>query len=173
MKKKMYFTFLPAAGVAFALVYTLAASRGSVAVSLAAAAFQPMSHTYLYTNDGNNVFNDSDSLEQFVAPVVLPDGARVIKMTFYWYDTSLGNARADLIRGSWDSQTYTTLATCSSSGADGWGSCEDTTIYEPVIDGGEGYYLSVQLPTGETVLDGVIIEYTYATSLPLIFRSGK
>ena len=39
-----------------------------------------------------------------------------------------------------------------------------------VIDSGYGYFLRAQLPKSATVLGGVVIEYTYQTSLPLVLK---
>ena len=169
MKKNVSFALVPVVGVALALLYALSPSAGGGQVSVPAGAFRPQFHGYDFTNDGNNVFNHTDSTQYWIAPVQLPRGATVTKLTFYWADrSSVFNLRADLDRASWDSQNPVNMATAFSSGSSGWGSTETTDITVPVIESGYGYYLQVTLPRHDTILCGIVIDYSYALSLPLI-----
>ena len=174
MKKNMYFALVPVLGVAVALLYTLSASTGGGQVSVPAAAFRPQFNGYDFANNGNNVFNNPDFTQYWIAPVQLPDGATVTKFTFYWSDRSSDrNARADLDRNDWEGQNPVNMATAFSSGASGWGSTETTDITVPVIDSGHGYYVQVTLPRHDIVLFGVVIDYNYAVGLPLILGNHQ
>jgi hypothetical protein len=103
----------------------------------------------------------------------LPHGATVTSVEFFWQDTSSSyNARLDLSRHNRDDSGHTPMATAFSSGADGDDSTEDTGINHAVIDNTQyTYFLQAELPRTDTLLYGVTIEYTYATSLSLIARN--
>jgi hypothetical protein len=163
---------VPVAGLSFAPL-TLSASPGHGYVSVSAAAFRPTADGYDFTNDGNYVINLDDSSLSWIAPVQLPNGATVTKVTFYWNDTHASlNAYLHLKRVSWDAPSAWGMATASSTGDGGWGSSEDPSIIYSDIDSSQcGYYLQADLPKTATQLHSVIIEYSYPVSLPLVVRN--
>lgn len=169
MHGNKYFTLMPIFGVTLALVFALTASPGNAEISVGAPAFQPGLDGYDYALD-NNLLINSPTFQSWLAPVQLPHGATITKMTFYWSDNNeTSDIRVDLYQGSWDSQESTPLATLISHGNSGWGSTQATKFTLPIVDSGEHYYLKATVRTS-TALSGVVIEYTYRTSLPLILR---
>ena len=67
-------------------------------VSVSAAAFRPEVDGYDFTNEGYRLVNDNGTSDHYYAPVQLPHGATVTKMTFYWEDTSTHTGQALLRR---------------------------------------------------------------------------
>lgn len=132
-------------------------------VSIPAAAFRPREDGYDFTNRGNQLSNDDNGSDQYYAPVQLPHGATVTKMTFYYSDSSTSNASASLRRIDLPSGGYTTMASVTSVGSSGPGHTETTAIDPATIDNSAAaYYLYWMLPDSGTVGFAVLIEYAYA-----------
>ena len=171
MTRNKVLALVPVVGLSFALL-TLSASPGHGYVSVSTAAFQPVFDGYDYTNYGYYLTNDNDLGDYFVAPVQLPHGVTVTKLTFYFYDDIAPSShsyaylyRADLA-GSTDNLAF---VQSTSTGND---SAYDDSINYATIDNSQyAYYLWLILDTSDHKAYGVIIEYTYATSLPLVLRS--
>jgi hypothetical protein len=171
MKRNKVFALVPVVGLSFALL-TLSASPGHGYVSVPAAAFQPVAHSYEYANSGISVVNWDDTTQFWAAPVQLPQGATVTKMTFYWNDTDEGDDALVVLYRTPFTDTSDILAMAYSSGYGGFGDSEDTDIEHGVIDNSQySYLLAAELPRTATRLNGVIIEYTYPVSLPLLVRN--
>jgi hypothetical protein len=167
MTRNKVLALVPIVGLSFALL----ASPGHGYVSVSAAAFQPEvdGYDYLITHQISNFNNTS---QYWVAPVQLPQGAMVTKITFYWYDRSFYNASLRLDRHNRTISSYSVMAEAWSSDDTGDGSTEDTSIDYAVIDNTQyNYWVWVHLPRTATRLYGVTIEYTYPVSLPLVVRN--
>jgi len=130
-------------------------------VSVSAAAFRPQEDGYDFTNSGWRIMNINGSSDYYYAPVQLPHGATVTRMTFHWYDTSSAVGNAYLRRSSMDA-TWNTMPNAITSGIGGAGSSFDDDILNATIDNSQyAYYLHWILP-GTTVHGyGVVIQYTY------------
>ncbi|WP_456375440.1 hypothetical protein [Thiolapillus sp.] len=106
----------------------------------------------------------------YTAPVMLPDGATVTKMTFHYQDGANHDADVNLYRLSLADATESVMAQTSSSGGGGGtvvtGSAIDNTITNPNIDNSQyNYYLTFYphgLDANNNVpwLLGVVITYT-------------
>ncbi len=135
-------------------------------LSIPAAAFVPQYNYNAQTYNGGSIVRTlSGSYNIFNAPVQLPHGATVTKMTVYWYDDYAGDDGTITLRRSSLSSIFTNeMAKVTTSGSGGNGNGEDTTINYAQIDNSQyTYYLTAQLPTDGTNyvgLYGVIIEYT-------------
>jgi hypothetical protein len=135
-------------------------------VSVSAAAFQPYNNILSYSNSGSEVSAGNTVPTTFYAPVQLPHGATVTKVTFYWYDSiDDDEAYCDLRRNALDG-TDEWVASMVSKDAAGAGSTETETINNPVVDNANyAYYLYLYLPyvdiDNQTKGYGVIIEYTF------------
>lgn len=104
---------------------------------------------------------------EFYAPVQLPDGAEVLKLTFYYYDYSPTNSvKCELYRMSLATHTGDGMANCQSYGSAGDGVSYDDSIWDATIDN-SNYHYCVRIdfprqPEGENDsmgLRGVVIEY--------------
>ena len=116
-------------------------------VSVPAAAFVPGSSGWAYVCNGTYI-SLQDTYGQFYAPVELPHGATVTKVTVYWYDGGAGNVWCELRR--FNSTDYKVMAgNMESSGAPGLGSSHDDTIAYATIDNSRyAYFLEVRI-TGQ------------------------
>jgi hypothetical protein len=131
-------------------------------VSVPAAAFHPRGGGYDFTNNGHTLQNGDSASDFYLAPVQLPHGATVTKMTFYWWDYSTpNNGLCSLYRinlaGSEDQ-----MANALTSGDAGAStSSEDTIINYAKVDNSQyAYYLWLHLPDSAVKAHGVVIEYT-------------
>ena len=134
-------------------------------LSIPAAAFVPQYNYDAETYNGGSIVRTlSGSYDIFNAPVQLPHGATVTKMTVYWYDNYAGDNGTIALRRSSFSLFPLTMAEVTTSGSGGNGSGVDSTIDYAQIDNSQyTYYLTAQLPTDGTDyvgLYGVVIEYT-------------
>ena len=116
-------------------------------VSIPAAAFVPSLDTYDWTISYETLWNRASlELQAYYAPVNLPHGATVSKLTLYGYrDDALASLelfmwRMDRITGGME------MAYINADWALGWGSGYDDTIVSPVIDTENySYVLDVRL----------------------------
>jgi hypothetical protein len=150
-----------------------AAQAGSGYISVAPGAFHPVSDDCDYINYGSSLYNGSGGCA-YVAPVQLPQGATVTKVTAYWADYSSDQeANVFLNRVSHGDVTDETLAWMESSGSSGDGSSEDTSISYATIDNSlYAYYVWWGLPDVNLTGKSIVVEYTYSTSLPLVQRDS-
>ena len=171
MKKSVYFAMVPVVGVALVLSSSLAASPGHGYVSVAAGSFHPHQSLCEYNNQGNYI--ETPTACNFYAPVQLPQGATVTKLTAYLLDESYfgGDATARLVRVS-NTVTSTLEVVAEVQSLGGPDTLETTTINFNPIDNSQYAYIVKWTLLGDSV-DGrnIIIEYTYPTSLPLVLRS--
>ena len=130
-------------------------------VSVSAAAFHPMYDGYDYDNPGNELWNKDGDSDAYVAPVQLPHGATVTKLTFYWWDGSAVDGRCTLYRNDLTG-TEVVVAEAWTSGSDATShSSQDTTMAYATIDNSQyAYYLYLDLPDMVVGVYGVVIEYT-------------
>jgi len=133
-------------------------------VSVSAAAFGPMSHTDQYFNGGESLIPLDASSTRFHAPVQLPHGATVTKMTFYWVDDVTENATCWLLRQPLSGGDLTSVA-FAESGSGGVGSSSDDEIDYAIIDNSQyAYYLDWDFDNSVFIWGvGVVIEYTLTT----------
>jgi hypothetical protein len=132
-------------------------------VSVPAAAFGPVDETYIYTNWGNTLSPANLASRYYYAPVQLPHGAIVTRITFYWSDVSGDyNGHCYLYRNNM-AGGGDTLGAVDTSGTSGAGSSETTTITNPAIDNSQyAYYVGWDLNGGGDVIGyGMVIEYTF------------
>ena len=131
-------------------------------ISIPAAAFEPGADTFQYHNNGSNLYTDYGA--NYFAPVNLPDGCTVTKVTFYFDDdTVAGNATMSLYRLDLGSNLVYPMAEAESSDG-GYGSDYDDTIsYAQVDNSANSYYLYATF--GTTGIDlqvkAVVIEYEF------------
>jgi hypothetical protein len=131
-------------------------------VSVSAAAFTPYSHL--------SVFGKSDRIETtysggwsiFYAPVQLPHGSYVTKLTFYWKDESTTyDATLSLVRNELNDNSNV-MATVTSTGDAGNGSGYDDTIgYSTVDNSSYAFHLNLVIRP-DMAGYGAVIEYTFS-----------
>jgi hypothetical protein len=131
-------------------------------VSVAASAFAPEEDGYDYQNRGYSLHPQDTSSTDYYAPVQLPDGATVTKMTFCWRDGSASDGKAYLMRTTLAGSAGT-MANVNTSGSTGTADCDDDlTISGAGVDNSQyAYYLKWELPDSDVYGYGVIIEYSY------------
>ena len=136
-------------------------------LSVPAAAFMPVTNDD-YNNDGSYVYKyGSTGCNNFCAPVHLPHGATVTKVTFYWYDNNTSyDGKVQLFRRYHSLSLNYKMAEVSSTGSSGNGSGYDDSISYATVDNSiNAYFLYMYLSDGD-VGDGslrgcgVVIEYT-------------
>lgn len=131
--------------------------------------FVPYTEGYTYAKS-NGVLSNTVGI--FTAPVHLPDGAAITKMTIYYLDNNATSSfwvfliRFNMTASGFDflSQIY---STDTSSG--NFGALADTTINQPVVDNSiyaYKIYVNGMDGTENQRLRGVAIEYTVDKPLP-------
>jgi hypothetical protein len=138
-------------------------------LSFPAAAFTPGVGYYIYQNHGRYLkyFDNPVDTEPavFYAPVQLPQGAVISKMTYYFKDPGAGTAFARLERATHFTLGSITVAGLSSTDLfpPSYG-VTSTSFFspQPVIDNSQyTYFIQLELPPGGQVWgSGVELEYT-------------
>jgi hypothetical protein len=159
------------------------ASASPGIVSIPAAAFRSYEDGYDYENHARHLFHKHSpggGLDNgwYMAPVSLPDGATVTKMTFYWYRNGTDIGAARLQRTELGEGNYEDLAVAfAPTGSALNGSSSDVFIAGGPIDNSQyAYWLVWDLPANTTATTGVhgqavVIEYGFRIFLPLILRN--
>lgn len=138
--------------------------RSTRYLTVHSSAFKPMDSTVAYSYTANGFLYSTSALGEFMAGVNLPQGARVRKVTLYYYDNDAGvNMNTNLIRSPLGSATNSAMAATDFSDDIGAGYSTTTSITNPVIDNLHySYYLWVQTHNGgpNACFQAVRIEYT-------------
>ncbi len=116
-------------------------------LGLSMAAFTPMTNQFNYVNFGFGMMSESGA---FIAPVSLPDGARVTRLRATYIDTSpTGNLQVGLFRYNYPGVSRQDMSNVlTSSGTSGnWRHLIDNTINFAVIDNVNNSYF-VMVTTG-------------------------
>ena len=133
-------------------------------LTIPAEAFHPGSNVnYFNTYGMGGAYISATGGNALVAPVHLPDGATVTKMTVYFNDSSTSDMTVYFHRLSYIGGGYFNLATVTSSGTAGYYTKTDTTISYATIDNTDGGYLIYAYSTAwdsNLKLMGVTITYT-------------
>ena len=133
-------------------------------LTIPAEAFHPGSNVnYFNTYGMGGAYISATGGNALVAPVHLPDGATVTKMTVYFNDSSTSDMTVYFHRLSYTGGGYFNLATVTSSGTAGYYTKTDTTISYATIDNTDGGYLIYAYSTAwdsNLKLMGVTITYT-------------
>lgn len=114
---------------------------------------------YLYTSGAGSTL-------YAIAPVHLPHGAIVTKVTAWLYTAAGGGnvATAILARSAKTNvNTYSPMATCTTTGAGAWGEIIDSSISPNVIDNsrwGYMYYVYVELTNAAAGVDALLRSVT-------------
>ncbi|NMC16027.1 MAG: hypothetical protein GYA40_05210 [Chloroflexi bacterium] len=151
----------------------VAGGPGFISIHPAGLHVRTASSTWAFS-DEFELYNTS-SLGIFAsAPVYLPDGAVVNKVTFFYYDgTASYHTSAYLTRTMLSGQIGNDMATIYSSGS-GYGYGSDTTIVDPTIDNQNyAYFVDIFIP-GDNLMNlrvtGLRIDYGYTTFVPTIMK---
>jgi hypothetical protein len=157
------------------------ATLGTVAVP--AASFRAYEDGYDYENHGRHLLHKHSpggglNNGWYMAPVNLPDGVTVTKMTFYWYRSGTYTGTARLQRTKLGEGTYEDLAVAvAPQGSAINSSSADVTIAGGPVDNSQyAYWLVWDLPANATATTGVhghavVLEYGFQVFLPLIQRN--
>lgn len=137
-------------------------------VSVPAAAFTPRDDSYVYINSGDSLVPNNTNSAFYVAPVQLPHGAIVTKLTFYWSDTSFEGGNVILHQNNMGQSSLmasVVVPASTTSGGGGHYSADDTNIAHSTIDNSaNSYFLYMYLPIDSSshsiAANGVSIEYT-------------
>lgn len=177
MKRNALFSLVPAVGLAVMLMSAVSAAASVEYASIPPAAFTAFNPEAKLWNWGYKLANDLETgREMFVAPVQLPHGATMTKITWRYWQTDLENFGSIYLERTARDQDYEDLLDpkLNTTGI-GVGSVYTTTILSPTIDNQSyDYYIQIMVPNGDFEALGVVIEYVPAgmsTSLPLVLRS--
>lgn len=142
-------------------------------LSIPSTAFSILSSFTDFTNSTTGLRTwDAGILGQFVAPVLLPDGAVITSVTMFVNDSSADDASVFLTRIDLTTGSAIVKATCTSSGtASGIRSFTDATVNNPEVDNSLfSYSLLADLrgqAAGSTLsLRAVQVHYQITTPLP-------
>jgi hypothetical protein len=128
-------------------------------LSIPAAAFRPRNEGYDFTNTGRELRNDDGASDYFRAPVLLPHGVTVTRLTFFYSDSSGEEGLAELRRNNMD-DTHSQLAYVTT--VNGQPSGVDDSISFATVDNSQySYFMLCNLPDTDMEAYGMIIEYTY------------
>jgi hypothetical protein len=143
-------------------------------ISIPAAAFHPKAPGYNYANFGSALYGDSPGL--FVAPLYLPHGAQLTRITFFWNDTDsdpLADGGITVMRsGFFGVESPMAVLTTTGSGQD---STTTTTIDHATINNSQyQYHIQADLPdwgaSGRVTLFCVVIEYNFPVYMPIVVK---
>ena len=157
-----------------ALAAPAAAQSGTGYISVPAAAFVPTHYLVDYTNGGHWLYLNTLSVDgdEFYAPLHLPHGATVTKLTLSYYDDGSGafdyvDIGMELAQGFGAGMTMAYVR----SDDGGTGSKSTTSILNPLVDNSQySYFLSLSMQNTGAWLKfyEALIEFTYPTThLPL------
>ena len=110
----------------------------------------------------------------FVAPVMLPQGAKVLKLVAYYSDTTTLDLEVGLYRKPLGAQQ--TMAFVKSTGTGGYGYGVDDSINFATVDNQQFSYFAKALIPAWTVdkfdlsLVGIRVDYSYPEYLPLVSK---
>ena len=161
--------------VAFVLLYpNHATAAGLQKITVSAASFQPTNDHCYFINGGTSLNAGSlldNGCSYFIAPLQLPVGVTIQKITFYWNDNNVeDNASLKLRSANLTTGISQDLGTVPTHGFENipTSSYIDTSIL--VSDAPIGYHLVIIMPPEEVAVYGVVIEYSFLTSLPEVIR---
>ena len=133
-----------------------------------AAAFTPFEDGYHYQNAGRHLrayYGTSGDYHWYVAPVQLPQGARVGEFHFFWYDANeFFNGTAVLQRTDLDQGNYDDMARAETYGAVGYSDTPDASIDFAIIDNRRyAYWVIWELPEASvtTSVQGLHVTISY------------
>jgi hypothetical protein len=137
--------------------------------SIPAAAFTPHEDGYGYENHGRYLFTTigvGGASRLYYAPVQLPQGATVTKITFHWYDADVyWDVIARIQRTRFGQGNYEDLAYLTSTFYGGYGASDSSDIINATIDNSQyAYWVVWDIPLGVVKGCGVVIEYTLPTT---------
>ena len=143
-------------------------------ISIPAAAFQPKAPGFGYVNFGSALYGEDPGL--YIAPLFLPHGAQLTRISFFWNDTD-SDPGADggitvMRSGFFGVESPMAVLATTGSGQD---STTTTTIDYAAIDNSQyQYYIQADLPdwgtSGRVTLFCVVIEYSYPVYLPFVTK---
>ena len=173
MKKNALLTLVPLIALGFGLIFPKLATAGHGYVSIPAAAFQPETSTAQYNNFGYYLHNAYDNDQFYSAPVQLPHGVTVTKLTFYFFDNSSAV-------GDWGSVTLgrsnnnvsipSNMAYAVTNNSGNSSTYDDSIDFASIDNSQYSYILYLDLHSSVVWAYTVVIEYTNPVSLPLILK---
>jgi hypothetical protein len=128
--------------------------------SLTGADFTPFSDQVDYSNSGVSVEEGQGHEWDFQAGVILPNGARLDQMTFYYLEHATRTVSANLCRVNDFQGNYTCLSPLTSATGTGYGSATSTISSNRNVDNIHyAYWLFYRFAAGPKPY-GVVIQYT-------------
>jgi len=124
-------------------------------ISVPPAAFQPKHDNYDWTIDDYRLFNRSAlTSQEYFAPVFLPPGATVTKLTLYGFRDDVAADMHLYLRRITGVGSHTTMALCAADWTDDAGAISDSTIDVALVDNSTyAYSLELVLDPNDSVLD--------------------
>lgn len=114
------------------------------------------------------------SLGYYIAGLSLPHGAKINKMTLYYYDNSTRDLSLYLYLETADNSSLLMRSLYSSVAVNAFRNVSSITIDNPIVDNQVcGYYLFLTIPENASLnlmLTNVRIDYEYTSNLPLVTK---
>jgi hypothetical protein len=132
-------------------------------LSIPSAAFVPKDDSIKY--EINSLYIKGNG--RFFAPVYLPNGVNITKLTFYWIDHSeLNDGELRLWRSAMEGSYSEAIARVYTSGSEGWrkSSCDDEIVLGEIDNSKYSYLLELKLES-EIYSYNIQIEYIFNTKV--------
>jgi len=172
MNGKWVFTLVP---LVLLSVVALGANAtpGHGYISVSPPAFRPTYDTTGHRIESTFMRKSGSGDANFHTDIQLPDGATVTKLILWYDDSSPADGYCTLWRTPFSIHGLEMAKVDTDGEAGVRDSDEDDTINYAVVDNSSyAYGLTVNLPDNSIDIYGVVIEYTYPVSLPLILKSA-
>jgi hypothetical protein len=160
-------------------------AAGTPRLSIPSAAFQPWVGGQDYENHGRFLKHLGPGAvgtlgnHWYIAPIYLPDGVTLTKVTAHWYQQSpVALGQFKLQRSKFGLGNFEDLAVFDSGATNGYGSTSTATISQAVVDNSlYAYWVLFHLPVSAGTVPGINvygcgaqIEYSGGVFLPAIAR---
>ena len=128
---------------------------------IGASAFMPYDENYEWEVNGTSLKTGNSSSHSWYAPVTLPDGAAVITLLLFYYNSDLVSTatEASLLSSANNSTSSQTLASVTAGTSSGYNYVHDTTINYATINGTYNYFVRLNLPSQNNYLIQARIDY--------------
>jgi|LSQX01.3.fsa_nt_gb hypothetical protein len=130
--------------------------------------FRPRSPSDSWEYISSFLYNPSNEYSSLVAPLNLPHGATITKVTLYYLDNTSSNMGLYLVREEANDKVYMAYTSSNNSSKN----ASDSSINSPIVDNQSySYYLMLGIDAGwgtDLLLTNVRIDYAYNSNLPLI-----
>jgi hypothetical protein len=137
-------------------------------LSIPAAAFGVQTDSTPFFNEGGYARSNSPNYVVFVAPVNLPNGTSMERVTFFYGPKSGNTIFVNVLRQKWSDGSTESLAFKTFNNTSGLRTAANVPISDaakaPINNGQYNYYITINISTTEDFIFGSRITYTYTNA---------